>query len=72
MPLDPGFVEHPLELNLEEARVLFAWTVSLLPGTASAGLAERLLTVHALDRRDDVEEKLRRLENYVGGVFRQK
>jgi multicomponent Na+:H+ antiporter subunit E len=38
MPLDPGFVEHPFKLQLEEARVFFAWTVSLLPGTASASV----------------------------------
>jgi multicomponent Na+:H+ antiporter subunit E len=72
MPLDPGFVEHPFKLQLEEARVFFAWTVSLLPGTASASMRKDSLIVHALDRRDDVKEKLCELESYITGLFKEK
>lgn len=72
MPLNPGFVEHVFKLDLEEARVFFAWTVSLLPGTASARMGDHVLTVHALDRRDDVEAKLRQLEVYVADLFKEK
>jgi multicomponent Na+:H+ antiporter subunit E len=72
MPLNPGFVDHVFKLKLEEARVLFAWTVSLLPGTASARMGDHVLTIHALDHLDDVEEKLRRLEAYVAELFGEK
>ena len=48
--LEPAFVEVPLELEQDWAIVLLASTVSLTPGTVSAGLSpdKRTLLVHAL------------------------
>lgn len=69
MPLDPGLAEFPLRLRSEGARVFFAWTVSLLPGTASVRLSEERLKVHVLDRKLPIMEKLRELEDHVAALF---
>lgn len=69
MPLDPGFVEYRLRLPAGPARVFFANSVSLQPGTASVGIEGEVLTVHALDLGMPVEESLRDLEARVAGLF---
>jgi hypothetical protein len=35
-------------------------------------LVDHVLTIHARDRLDDVDEKLRRLEAYLTDLFRKK
>lgn len=69
MPLDPAFIEWPLRLRSEGARVFFAWTVSLLPGTASVRLDDVRLKVHVLDQQLPIEEKLREVENHIADLF---
>lgn len=69
LPLDPALAEFPLRLRSEPARVFFAWTVSLLPGTASVRLHRTGLRVHVLDRQLPLEEKLRELERRIGAIF---
>ncbi len=49
-PLAPGLLVYPLRLRVGPARVFFANTVSLLPGTLSAELEDDRLTVHILER----------------------
>ncbi len=69
LPIDPGIVTVPLLLRSEHARVALAWAVSLLPGTASAGLRDDGLTVHALDRRLPLRERLLELERRLADAF---
>jgi multicomponent Na+:H+ antiporter subunit E len=69
LPLDPGIEDFELRLGSEPARVFFAWTVSLLPGTASVRLEETRLRMHVLDRGQALEEKLRELERRIGAIF---
>ncbi len=69
LPIDPGIVEVPLRLKSSPARVAFAWSVSLMPGTATATLEEHRITVHALDRSLPIEEKLLELERRLGEAF---
>lgn len=65
MPLSPGFVRFRMRVRTPRARLLLAWTTSLLPGTATVGLRGRILRVHALDASSDVTRRLRHLERHV-------
>ncbi len=69
MPIDPRFVSYPLRLTDVSARVLFANTLSLLPGTLSAQLSGDTLVVHALDCSGDVIGEIAQVEERVAGVF---
>lgn len=69
MPLVPALIDFPLRLRSEAARVFFAWTLSLLPGTASVRLDATRLRVHVLDGRLPNERKLRQLESRVAALF---
>lgn len=69
LPLKPGFVEVPLRLKHDEARVLFVWVISLLPGTASAQLKKDALTVHVLDKEKWTASSLLVLEARVAACF---
>jgi multicomponent Na+:H+ antiporter subunit E len=69
LPLHPGFIELPLRLPLGPAAVFFIWTISLLPGSASVQLTGTTLRVHALDLTMPLEQKLRKLEERIAGLF---
>jgi multicomponent Na+:H+ antiporter subunit E len=69
LPVTPGFVEVELRLPAGPARIVFAATVSLLPGTLSARLGERELLIHALATDTEVLAGVRRLEERVADVF---
>lgn len=69
LPLSPGFLDYPLRLPEGPARVFFATTISLLPGTVSAHLRESQLRIHLLDRSRPVQATLRELEERVASVF---
>lgn len=69
MPLAPAFVTYPLRLSEPGARVCFANTISLLPGTLSADLEGRFLRVHVLDDRLPVMQMLQALEARVAALF---
>ncbi|MCB1069868.1 MAG: Na+/H+ antiporter subunit E [Verrucomicrobia bacterium] len=68
MPLSPGWTEVTLALRGEGSRVLLAWTVSLLPGTASVHLDGHRLVVHVLCEAESVDAALRRLEKMIEGL----
>jgi multicomponent Na+:H+ antiporter subunit E len=72
MPVNPGFIRFEFELQADAARVFFAWTVSLLPGTVSARMENDGLQVHVLNRSEGVEKRLRRLEELVGSALKDK
>ncbi|MCB1799426.1 MAG: Na+/H+ antiporter subunit E [Gammaproteobacteria bacterium] len=69
MRIAPGFATYPLRLRHPGARLLFANSVSLLPGTLSVDLRDDCLAIHALDRDSDFTGELRRVESAVGRVF---
>lgn len=69
LPVDPTFIEYPLRLSKEPARVFFSNTMSLLPGTVSVELWPNLLRLHVLDRNMPVLETLRELEERVARLF---
>lgn len=68
MPLNPGFLSLDIDIEPEGLRILFAWTVSLLPGTASVNLDGHHLDVHVLFKDESAELELERLETVVRGL----
>jgi multicomponent Na+:H+ antiporter subunit E len=67
--LSPGLVEYTTRLQRPVVRVIFANTVSLMPGTLTARLIGDTLTVHALDDGADVAARLAVVEARVGRAF---
>ncbi len=69
MPVQPGFQTCRLELACRRNRVLLAWVVSLLPGTASVGLEEDRLTIHLLNDDHDAGPDIRELEGLIRNAW---
>ena len=65
----PGFDTYPMRLKQQASRMLFANTVSLLPGTLAAELSGDSLQVHALDTSSNFLGELERLERLVGRIY---
>ena len=71
MPVTPTLDTVELGLPRESARILYAWTVSLLPGTASVHLDGQRLVVHFLVDSPAAHEELRTLEGRVARLLAQ-
>ncbi|MBN2847654.1 MAG: Na+/H+ antiporter subunit E [Coriobacteriia bacterium] len=69
MPLDPACVRYPLRIAGDGPRVVFANTISLLPGTLSARFLGDVIEVHVLDNHARVLDDLARVEERVAGLF---
>ena len=69
MRIHPGFTTYRISLRRQDARVLFANCVSLLPGSLAAELNGDRLDLHLLDDRADPDAELRRLERAVARVY---
>lgn len=69
MDLEPALVEYTTRLPKGGARVLFANTISLLPGTLSAEIQDRRLLIHTLAISSSLDEELRHMEEMVARVF---
>lgn len=71
MPLDTEIKPYRLRLCGELPRVFMAWTISLMPGTASIRLEGHDLRVHVLDGKLPFDEVMRELENRIAAIFRE-
>ncbi|MBT2968739.1 MAG: Na+/H+ antiporter subunit E [Candidatus Thiodiazotropha sp. (ex Ctena orbiculata)] len=69
MRIAPGFLDYRMQLTRPSARRLFLNSLSLLPGTLAADLDGDCLRIHALDRGDDLDRELERLERMVSAVY---
>lgn len=69
LPLAPGLLDLTLRLPPGPARVFFADTLSLLPGTCSVHLEQAQLRIHALDAASLREAELRGVETRVAALF---
>jgi len=69
MPLNPGFVSVELRLPCDFSRALLADTVSLLPGTLSAGFVCDSIYLHVLDTSQSVEAETRKIERLIADAF---
>ena len=70
LPISPGLFDYRFRLPPGLPRVFMANTVSLLPGTLSVELDEKILRVHVLDETHSIKEELNRLENHLADLFR--
>ena len=68
LPIKPGFSHHPLQPKPLAARLLLAWTVSLLPGTLSVEIEPDSLEVHSLNT-DLSDQALIALETKIDALF---
>jgi multicomponent Na+:H+ antiporter subunit E len=71
MRISPGVQTYRSRLDDRAARVFFAGSISLLPGTLSADLRGHVVHVHALDADGDLAPELERLERRVADLFAQ-
>jgi multicomponent Na+:H+ antiporter subunit E len=71
LPLEPAMIEYPLNFASPAARDFFVCTVSLLPGTLSAGFEGDRLVVHALDVGRPVVQELDLIQQRVAAVFKE-
>lgn len=69
MPLNPGFVSFEFRLPCDFSRALLADTVSLLPGTLSAGFTRDSVYLHVLDISQPVEAETRKIEKLIADAF---
>lgn len=69
LPIAPELVEYSIRLPPGLPCAFMANTVSLLPGTLTANVDSRCLTVHVLDGRKDIKSGLMDVELKVATLF---
>ncbi len=69
LPIAPGFRTHVTALPAGAPRTLFANCITLLPGTLTADIDGATLTIHMLDRRQDLAADLGALEARVAAIW---
>jgi len=70
MPLQPEIIALDSKLKSQPAIVLFAWLISLMPGTASVQLEQgNTFRVHVVDLGKYGEARLRELEDRIAGFL---
>jgi multicomponent Na+:H+ antiporter subunit E len=72
LPTRATVIHYETLLPTDTARVVMAWMVGLMPGTACVGLDGTTLSVHVIDGRAYGSADLRRLERRIGDVFGQR
>jgi multicomponent Na+:H+ antiporter subunit E len=68
VPIDPDFIAIQHDPNPQKTLVL-VWIISLLPGTASAGITEETIVVHVLDKKLPVAEEIKELQSRINKMF---
>ncbi|TVQ88626.1 MAG: hypothetical protein EA393_08505 [Bacteroidetes bacterium] len=68
VPIDPAFITIEHDPDPRKTLVL-VWIISLLPGTASAGITDETIVVHVLDKKLPVVEEIKELQNRINGMF---
>lgn len=69
LSIAPGFLVYPMRLPEGAARVFFANSVSLLPGTLGSGIQGHVLRIHVLDTSAPIMNALAELERKVAAIF---
>lgn len=67
---EPGFLSWRTNLPEGAPRLLFANTITLLPGTLTAQLEGEVFTIHVLDTNTDATPQLAKLEARIAALFR--
>ena len=72
MRLDPKFIKHHTSLTSETARVLFANSITLTPGTITAEIEGNELLVHQLDGDSSGDITSGLMESHIARIFTRK
>lgn len=67
----PVYMSYPLRIphTAETARIIFAISICLFPGSLSCVFRENTLIIHVLDEELVDKESIQRLEELVAGLF---
>ncbi len=71
IPLSPAVVTYRTLLGAGAPRVLFAGTLSLLPGSLCVSIDDDCLAVHVLDAQHDVVGELGEVERRIAAIFQR-
>ncbi len=69
MPVNPGLVDYATFLPDGPPRILFANTISLLPGTLSVDLQGNVVIIHTIDKNQPIWTNIHNLEWHVAALF---
>jgi multicomponent Na+:H+ antiporter subunit E len=69
LPLAPDLLQYRMELSSENARILFANIISLLPGTLTADITGECITVHSLTGDQKILDELKGLERRIADMY---
>ncbi len=69
MPLNPGLAEYKLRLTQELPRIVLAWSISLMPGTASVHYKDNHIIIHLLTQGEEPLRKIHDLETRIAALF---
>jgi multicomponent Na+:H+ antiporter subunit E len=69
LPVEPTMFSHRVALRQPLARLLFAQSVTLMPGTATVEMQDDSLLIHSLDERSAEHIRSGGLERRIARVF---
>jgi multicomponent Na+:H+ antiporter subunit E len=71
LPVEPTMISHRVALRQPLARLLFAQSVTLMPGTATVEVQDDHFLIHCLDGRSAERIRSGELERRIASVFRE-
>jgi multicomponent Na+:H+ antiporter subunit E len=71
LPINPGWIAHPLRIKGGTLRVLLGGEISLLPGTLAAGCSLDRLLIHCLDVDLPVARRITKEESKLARVVKR-
>lgn len=69
LPISPGVLEYPTQLDEGLPRMTMISVITLLPGTLSVDLEHNVLKIHVLNTQSDVMSELRSIERHIAKIF---
>lgn len=75
IPLNPGIVKVPTNINSDLGKLTLANSITLTPGTLSLDVTEDAVLVHTVEVKGDTEEQKQQnisepFEKILGGIFK--
>jgi len=69
MPIFPQLIKHKTILKTDDAKVIFANSITLTPGTITADISGDTLTVHELDDQSSSDIRSGAMEKEIAKIF---
>jgi len=71
MPLDPKMIRHTTRLKTDEAKVIFANSITLTPGTITADIDKDEFVIHRLDAASSEDIDTFSMERQIEKLFKK-